>query len=85
MLICKYTPPAGTNAPAIDVTDYVARYTWSGDADQAARKLDFDIAYNSPVKDAGFVNLDLQLGGSIALSYIDDAGDAAEIFNGRIF
>ncbi|WP_302529600.1 XkdQ/YqbQ family protein [Phascolarctobacterium succinatutens] len=85
MLICKYTPPTGTNAPAIDVTDYVARYTWSGDADQAARKLDFDIAYNSPVKDAGFVNLDLQLGGSIALSYIDDAGNAAEIFNGRIF
>lgn len=83
MLTCRYTPTA-TNAPSIDVTNYVTRYTWNGDVDQAARKLDFDIAYNTPNKDAAFINLDLQLGGTVTLSYADDNG-ATEIFNGRIF
>lgn len=86
MLICKYRLPTDTNAPIIDISDYVTRYTWSGDADQAARKLDFDIAYNSPVKDAAFVNLDLQLGGTVNVTYVDDdTGAKGQIFTGKIF
>ena len=86
MLICKYTPPAGAVATTVDVSNYITRYVWSGDADQAARKLEFNMAYNSPSKDAAVINLDLQLGGTINLNYVDDAtGAMAQIFTGRIF
>lgn len=69
-----------------DITDYITKYTWSGDNDQAARKLEFQIAYNTKNKDAAFNALDLKLGGFIYLYYAEDiVSGRAEIFEGRIF
>ena len=86
MLIVKYTPPpSAADAEALDITDYVIRAVWSGDAEQAARKLELEVAYNSPLKDAAFQNLDLRLGGNIEAFYTDDYGQQAQIFSGRIF
>ena len=86
MLIVKYTPPpSAADAEALDITDYVIRAVWSGDAEQAARKLELEVAYNSPLKDAAFQNLDLRLGGNIEAFYADDYGQQAQIFSGRIF
>ena len=47
----------------VDITDYVQKYTWGGDDEQAARKLEFSIAYNTKAKDEVFEPLDLKLGG----------------------
>ena len=86
MLIVKYTPPlSAADAEVLDVTDYIIRAAWSGDAEQAARKLELEVAYNSPLKDAAFQNLNLRLGGNIEALYADDYGQQAQIFNGRIF
>lgn len=85
LIICKYSDPPSGQLKNIDITNYCTRFTWSGDADQAARKLDFEIAYNSVTKDAGFVNLDLKLGGTVSVTYVDEYGNAADIFTGRIF
>ena len=36
MLVVKYTPPASAQSgETLDVTDYVIRAVWSGDAEQA--------------------------------------------------
>ena len=86
MLVVKYTPPASAQSgETLDVTDYVIRAVWSGDAEQAARKLELEVAYNSPEKDKAFQNLDLRLGGKIEALYQDDYGQQAQIFSGRVF
>lgn len=55
MISIRYSDPPETDAEAkarkdsggespkdnYDITDYVTQVTWSGDSDQAARKLDF--------------------------------------------
>lgn len=76
----------------LDITNYITKYSWSGDSEQAARKLEFEIAYTNPEKDATFVNLNLQLGGFIYLYHVPDDVEIAaieaskiEIFEGRIF
>ena len=51
-------------------TNYVQKLAWSGDSQQAARKLEFSIAYNTPDKDKVFVPLDLKIGGFIYLSIV---------------
>lgn len=88
MLKLYYTDPTGTeNAVSRqDISNYVIHAAWSGDTDQAARKLEFTIAYNTAEKDAAFVPLNLQLGGVIEASKVDET-DATEtpIFVGRIF
>lgn len=84
MLILKYNDPPSGSDKELDITSYVTHCVWSGDADQAARKLEFEIAYNSQAKDNSFANLDLKLGGTVSLTYVDDC-KAAEIFRGRIF
>lgn len=69
-----------------DITNYVLKYAWSGDAEQAARKLEFSIAYNTPTKDKVFVPLNLKVGGFIYLYWQDDdKSEPVEIFQGRIF
>ena len=86
MLVVKYTPPASAaESETLDITDYVIRAVWSGDAEQAARKLELEVAYNSPEKDKAFQNLDLRLGCKIEALYQDDYGQQAHIFSGRVF
>ena len=69
-----------------DITDFITKYVWSGDTEQAARKLEIEIEYTTQNKDAGFVGLDLKLGGFLSLYYAEDiASGQAEIFEGRIF
>lgn len=86
MLKLYYTDPPGTeNAVSRqDISNYVIHVTWSGDTDQAARKLEFTIAYNTAEKDAAFVQLNLLLGGTIEASDIDETTETP-IFIGRIF
>lgn len=86
MLKLYYTDPAGTENAAShqDISNYVIQATWSGGTDQAARKLEFTIAYNTAEKDAAFVPLNLLLGGIIEASDVDEAIETP-IFIGRIF
>lgn len=86
MLKLYYTDPPGTeNAVSRqDISNYVIQATWSGDTDQAARKLEFTIAYNTAEKDVAFVPLNLLLGGIIEASDVDEAIETP-IFIGRIF
>lgn len=51
----------------LDITDFVTKFTWSGDSEQAARKLEFEIIYNTIDKDEVFSILDLKIGGLIYL------------------
>lgn len=69
-----------------DISDYIVNFTWQGAIDQAARKIDFSIAYN--VKDKGFVNQNIIVGDMIFIYWIDDDTQGAqpvEIFRGVIF
>lgn len=86
MLKLYYTDPTGTENAAShqDISNYVIQATWSGDTDQAARKLEFTIAYNTAEKDAAFVPMNLLLGGIIEASDVDEAIETP-IFIGRIF
>lgn len=69
-----------------DITNFCTKFTWSGDTEQAARKLEFTIAYNTKEKDSAFTGLDLKLGGFVYLFYSDDdSAETTEIFEGRIF
>ncbi|WP_313990254.1 hypothetical protein [uncultured Selenomonas sp.] len=100
MLSMRYSDPPETDAEMherqknggtepknnVDITNYVKKYTWSGDSEQAARKLEFSIAYNTKAKDEAFESLDLKLGGFIYLFYREDEmKDEVKIFEGRIF
>lgn len=68
----------------VDVTAYMVSVTWSGDYEQAGRKLEFTLAYTT--KDPVWVNVDVQLGDRIALLYVDDTTKAMyRLFEGRIF
>jgi len=69
-----------------DISDYVSTCNWSGDTDQAARKIDFAIAYN--MQDKGFLNLSIIVGDTFYLYWTDDDALGAqplEIFSGIIF
>lgn len=73
------------NGSSQDITPYVISYNWSGSVDQAARKLEFTIAYNT--KDKGFKNISINDGDTVYLYYSDDnIPNAApcEIFKGSI-
>jgi len=100
MIILRYSDPPETEKEAkarkdsngpepldnFDISSYVRKVTWSGDSDQAARKLDFSIAYNTINKDRTFQPLNLQLGGFIYMFYQETAADPEmEVFQGRIF
>ena len=69
-----------------DITNFVTKWTWSGDSEQAARKLEFEIVYNTVNKDSAFTALNLKVGGFVYLSYAEtDESEPIEIFEGRIF
>lgn len=77
-----YTEPLSD----FDITNFVTKWTWSGDSEQAARKLEFEIVYNTVDKDSAFTALDLKVGGFVYLSYAEtDESEPIEIFEGRIF
>lgn len=61
-----------------DITHLVAKFSWSGDKEEAARKLEFSYAYNP--KDISFPNYLIDLGDHIEVT-IDDY----KIFTGRVF
>lgn len=88
-LTCRYTDPEFVKKDRMDgydITHYIEKYTWSGDESQAGRKLEFSIAFNTPMKEKTFPMIDLKLGGSIQLSYIEDGSQSElDIFIGRIF
>lgn len=67
----------------VDVSGYVLSAEWSGDTDQAARKVQFKVAYNK--FDRAFSPVILKLGGFIYLYYSDDTQPYVQIFAGRIF
>ena len=67
-----------------DLSGYVISYTWSGDVEQAGRKLEFDMAYTT--KDKDWINAILVLGDEVCFSYTDDATqETFPLFTGRIF
>lgn len=74
-----------TSGEVKDISDYVTTCTWSGDVDQAARKIDFSLAYS--LKDTGFINQNIIVGDTVYVYFTDDALGAqpVEIFRGIVF
>lgn len=68
-----------------NITDFVMETTWSGDAEQAARKMEITMAYNTTDRDRTFPAMDLKLGGALYAFYSDDTQPRVQIFTGRIF
>ncbi len=67
-----------------DLSAYALSYTWSGDVEQAGRKLEFDIAYTT--KDKDWTNAVLELGDEVCFSYTDEVTqETYPVFQGRIF
>lgn len=67
-----------------DISEYATGYTWTGDLQQAARRLDFVIAYN--LKDQSFKNLDITIGDKVYLYWQQgEQAEEIEIFRGIIF
>nr|WP_302746063.1 hypothetical protein [uncultured Veillonella sp.] len=62
----------------VDITHLISKFTWSGDREEAARKLEFSYAYNP--KDISFPNYLIDLGDRIEVTV-----DNAKIFTGRVF
>ena len=70
----------------IDITSYVTEIKWSGDLNQAGRKLNFTIAYTTNAKDSVWKNADISLGDRINLYYIDATSQEQFcIFSGKVF
>ena len=74
-----------TDGTITDITDYVTTCNWSGDVEQAARKIDFSIAYNT--KDTGFVNQEILVGDTIYMYWVKNttSNDPIEVFRGIVF
>ena len=69
-----------------DITPFLTELTWSGDLNQAGRKLSFGIAYTTDKKDKSWKNLTLELGDRVELIYTDDkTKQQYKIFYGPIF
>lgn len=89
MFVFRYTDPVSVKENAksdYDITPYVIKATWSGDESQAARKLEFSIAYNTPVNDITFIPLILLTGGRITMAERDDLTlKETKLFEGVIF
>ena len=68
-----------------DISEYIVSCTWQGAIDQAARKIDFSIAYNT--KDKEFVNQNIIVGDTIFIYWNDENQGAQqiEIFRGVVF
>lgn len=72
-----------------DVTEYIISFTWSGDNSEAARKVEFNIAFNNVSKDSTFINPNIKLGSTVIIKYIESISelDSKEItlFKGKIW
>lgn len=72
-----------------DITNYITSFTWGGDNNEAARKLEFSIAFNNVTKDSSFVNPKIELGDVVIVKYIESINelDSKEItlFKGKIW
>lgn len=69
-----------------DITPYVTEMRWSGDLNQAGRRLNFTIAYTTSAKDAVWTNCEIALGDRVELYFIDDAAqEQYKIFSGKVF
>ena len=82
----NFTWTGRTSGKTTDISSYVTSCAWSGDTEQAARKIDFSIAYN--LKDTGFINQDIAVGDTITMSFTDDPvqnATAVEVFRGIVF
>lgn len=67
-----------------DLSAYALSYIWSGDVEQAGRKLEFDIAYTT--KDKDWTNAVFELGDEVCFSYTDEVTqETYPVFQGRIF
>lgn len=72
-----------------DVTEYIISFTWSGDNNEAARKVEFSIAFNNVSKDSTFVNPKIELGSTVIVKYIESVSDLDNkeitLFKGKIW
>lgn len=69
-----------------DITPFLVSLEWSGDLNQAGRKLSFNIAYTTNKKDKSWKNLTLELGDKVELIYVDnETKQQYKIFHGIIF
>ena len=62
----------------VDLTPWIISYEWSGDLEQAGRKLNFKIAYTT--KDNAWTNPTVKLGDEIMLYCIDQRQAASLTF-----
>lgn len=72
-----------------DVTEYIISFTWSGDNSEAARKVEFSIAFNNVSKDSSFINPKIELGSTVIVKYIESLTDLDSkeitLFKGKIW
>ena len=72
-----------------DVTEYIISFTWSGDNNEAARKVEFSIAFNNVSKDSSFINPKIELGSTVIVKYIESVSDLDSkeitLFKGKIW
>lgn len=72
-----------------DVTEYIISFTWSGDNNEAARKVEFSIAFNNVSKDSTFINPKIELGSTVIVKYIESISDLDSkeitLFKGKIW
>lgn len=72
-----------------DVTEYIISFTWSGDNNEAARKVEFSIAFNNVSKDSSFINPKIELGSVVIVKYIESVSDLDSkeitLFKGKIW
>lgn len=72
-----------------DVTEYIISFTWSGDNNEAARKVEFSIAFNNVSKDSTFINPKIELGSVVVVKYIESVSDLDSkeitLFKGKIW
>lgn len=67
-----------------DLSEWMISVTWSGDVEQAGRKLEFDLAYTT--RDKAWQNPDLELGDEVLFTSMDEASQKTfRLFQGRIF
>lgn len=72
-----------------DVTEYIISFTWSGDNNEAARKVEFSITFNNVSKDSTFINPKIELGSTVIVKYIESVSDLDSkeitLFKGKIW
>ena len=67
-----------------DLTGWLICATWSGDVEQAGRRLEFDLSYTT--RDKSWQNPELELGDEVLFIHIDDkTQQTVHLFQGRIF